>query len=127
MGGPAPACEAGAMIFNDDDHLRNARVRLLARGAELRERIQRIQADLGRVREPLPRDSTDAAIVLENDEVLQAIAATATLELRHIEHALERLDAGGHGVCEKCASDIGDARLELVPYATRCERCERSA
>lgn len=110
-----------------DDLSRNARTWLLARGAELRERIRRVQADLGRAREPLPRDSADAAIVMENDEVLRAIESTAMLEIRHVDHALERLDAGTYGVCEKCGADIGHTRLEVVPYATTCGRCERAA
>jgi DnaK suppressor protein len=108
-----------------DDQLRDARQRLLARAGDLRERIRRVQADLGRAREPLPRDSADAAIVMENDEVLRALETTATSEIRHIEHALERLDTGGFGVCERCGGDIGPSRLEIVPYATRCGDCER--
>ena len=125
--GRRPRVKLAAMESRHDDHLRNARVRLLARAAELRERIQRIHADLGREREPLPRDSADAAIVMENDEVLRVIESTASAELHHIDHALERLDVGGYGLCEKCGAGVGDARLALVPYATRCERCERSA
>ena len=114
------------MKDRDVDHLRDMRNRLLARGAELRERIQRVQADLGRVREPLPRDSADAAIVLENDEVLGAIESSATSEIRHIEHALERIETGGFGVCEQCGGEIPASRLEIIPYAARCGDCERA-
>jgi DnaK suppressor protein len=109
------------------DNLRAMRARLLARAAELAERVRRVQADLGRAREPLPRDSADAAIVLENDEVLRAIESTATLELRQIEHALERIDAGQFGVCESCGKPIEAARLEIVPHARRCGACEGRA
>jgi RNA polymerase-binding transcription factor DksA len=108
-----------------DDQLRDARQRLLTRAGDLRERIRRVQADLGRAREPLPRDFADAAIVMENDEVLRAIETSATSEIRHIEHALERFTAGGYGVCERCGGEIDASRLEIVPYATRCGDCER--
>lgn len=101
------------------------RGRLVARGAELADRVRRVQEDLGRAKAPLPRDSADAAIVMENDEVLRAIESTATLEIRHIEHALERIDTGHFGTCESCGDGIEPARLDLVPYATRCGRCER--
>ena len=73
----------------------------------------------------MPKDSADAAIFLENDEVLRAIEATATSEMHHIDHALERIDAGVFGVCEACGGDIELTRLEVVPYATRCGGCER--
>jgi DnaK suppressor protein len=109
------------------EQLRNVRGRLLGRGADLRERIQRVQADLGRVREPLPRDSADAAIAIENDDVLRAIESTAVSEIHHIQHALDRIDAGAFGVCEACGKDIEGPRLEVVPYATRCGACEKKS
>ena len=109
-----------------DERLRHVRGRLVARGGELNERIQRVHADLARTREPLPRDSEDAAIAMENDEVLRAIEATATSEMHHIDHALERIDAGAFGICETCGKDIEAARLETVPYTTRCASCERA-
>lgn len=105
------------------DNLRAMRARLLSRAAELAERLRRVQADLGRARDPLPRDSADAAIAMENDDVLRAIESTAILEIHHIEHALERIDAGQFGVCESCGNPIEAARLEVVPYATRCGAC----
>ena len=108
----------------DDDQLRDARARLVARRHELRQRIDRVQQDLRRQREPLPRDSTEAAIVVENDEVLQAIEATAGMELVHIAHALERMDAGTFGRCTECAGPVDAARLAAVPYAARCGDCE---
>jgi DnaK suppressor protein len=107
-----------------DDTLRNARARLLARGAELRDRIRRVHVDLGRVHDPLPRDSADAALRLENDEVLEAIEASATAELGHVEHALASLDAGTFGRCETCGKAIEAERLAIVPHAAHCSHCE---
>lgn len=115
------------MKVRHDDELRHVRGRLVARGRELNDRIQRVHGDLARAREPLPRDSADAAIMVENDEVLRAIEATATTEMQHIEHALERLDAGAFGICESCGGDIEPSRLDVVPYATRCGDCERQS
>lgn len=126
MGAIRRACDPEAMRTHDDDHIRNVRSRLLERGAELRERIQRAHADLARTREPLPRDPGDAAIVMENDDVLRAIEATSASEIHHIRHALDNLDAGSFGSCEGCGRDISADRLEIIPYATRCAACERT-
>lgn len=112
------------MNIRHDEQLRKVRGRLVARGSELNDRIHRVQADLARTRDPLPRDSEDAAIATENDEVLRAIEATATTEMHHIDHALERIDAGAFGICESCGAHIDLVRLEVVPYATRCGACE---
>lgn len=106
-----------------DDQLRTARTSLLARSAELRDRLRRVRSDLRREREPLPRDAPDAAIALENDEVLEAIERAAAVELGHIEAALERIDQGVYGLCTKCAGAIDAERLRVVPYAAYCRTC----
>lgn len=108
---------------HEDDRGRAFRASLLARAAELRDRLDRVRSDLKREREPLPRDSTDAAIILENDEVLAAIEQAAILELNLIDGALDRIAHGVFGLCVKCAGEIETGRLETVPHATHCRRC----
>jgi RNA polymerase-binding transcription factor DksA len=108
-----------------DDELRITRDRLLIRGAELRDRLQRVRQDLARAAEPLPRDFSDAAIVMENDEILQAIEQTAVAELDRIHLALERMEAGTFALCEGCGREIGAERLRAVPYANHCRHCEK--
>lgn len=115
------------MNITSDDQIRNTRQKLLARGAELRDRLQRVDRDLKREREPLPRDSADAAIVLENDEVLHAIKSSAEGELGRIELALKRLEDGTFALCEKCGAEIDAARLLAVPYASMCRNCAHDA
>ena len=110
-----------------DDRLRNTREWLLARGAELRDRLRRVKEDLGRQREPLPKDAPDAAIAVENDEILEAINKAARSELERIDHALEHLDAGMFGLCEICGAEIDDDRLRVVPYTCLCRTCARDA
>jgi DnaK suppressor protein len=110
-----------------DERLRSAREWLLSRNVELRDRLRRVREDLNRQREPLPKDAPDAAVVVENDEILAAIDTAARSELEHINHALGHLDAGMFGVCESCVSEIDDDRLRAVPYACRCRKCARDA
>lgn len=109
--------------FADED-LRLTRDRLLIRSAELEDRLTRVRKDLGRQNEPLPKDFSDAAIAMENDEILAAIEKSTVEELDRIHLALERLEAGTFPICEKCGQEIGAERLRAVPYATRCRRCE---
>jgi RNA polymerase-binding transcription factor DksA len=111
------------MNTTTDDSLRAARARLLARGAQLQDRIHRVQQDLGRESNPLPKDSADAAIVVEYDEILQAIDETSHRELLQIDRALERIEAGTFARCEVCGEDIETARLIAVPYTSRCRHC----
>jgi RNA polymerase-binding transcription factor DksA len=106
-----------------DDSGRTARAGLLARAAELRDRLQRVRSDLKREREPLPRDSDDAAIALENDEVLDAIERSSSRELELVDAALTRIEQGTYGLCESCAGEIDSGRLQAVPYVARCRAC----
>ena len=58
-----------------------------------------------------------------NNQVADALAGTAAA----IERALALLDQGRYGRCEECGAPIGAERLEAVPWAARCVRCESAA
>jgi RNA polymerase-binding protein DksA len=45
-------------------------------------------------------------------------------ELRDIDAALDRIEGNEYGECEQCGADIGFARLEVQPTATRCIECQ---
>jgi DnaK suppressor protein len=57
----------------------------------------------------------------ELDLVLSAQARAAILE---IDRALEKLEAGTYGRCERCGQDIPVARLQAVPHASLCVACK---
>jgi DnaK suppressor protein len=40
--------------------------------------------------------------------------------LDKIERAVDRIDAGSYGLCERCGRPIEKARLKALPYATLC-------
>ena len=37
--------------------------------------------------------------------------------------ALERIDRGTYGICERCGQPIPAGRLEVIPYARTCVKC----
>ncbi|HUG14197.1 MAG TPA: TraR/DksA C4-type zinc finger protein [Thermomicrobiales bacterium] len=41
-----------------------------------------------------------------------------------VEGALERLDAGTYGRCERCGKQIAAARLKALPFAGHCISCQ---
>jgi RNA polymerase-binding transcription factor DksA len=42
-----------------------------------------------------------------------------------ITAALDRMDAGTFGRCEQCGKDIPEQRLDAVPYARFCVKCQQ--
>ena len=44
--------------------------------------------------------------------------------LYDIDTALEKLDDGSFGLCELCGQEIPHARLEVIPFARLCVKCQ---
>ena len=47
--------------------------------------------------------------------------------LRNVKAALQRMDQGSYGVCLHCEEEISQKRLEAVPWAAYCIRCQEMA
>jgi DnaK suppressor protein len=39
--------------------------------------------------------------------------------------ALQRIDEGSFGTCERCSEPIAEKRLEALPFARYCIDCQR--
>jgi DnaK suppressor protein len=52
-----------------------------------------------------------------------SLLARARDHLDDLDRALERLEHGGYGRCERCGEPIPAARLEARPAAATCVRC----
>ncbi|PIY73148.1 MAG: dimethylmenaquinone methyltransferase, partial [Rhodobacterales bacterium CG_4_10_14_0_8_um_filter_70_9] len=55
--------------------------------------------------------------------VRETLGQSGLEEIRMIEAALARIDAGEFGYCVNCGAPIGKARLDIVPHAPRCVKC----
>lgn len=66
-------------------------------------------------------DLADEYAARERDLALLAIDQE---QLAQIDAALQRLTEGTYGVCLTCGEPITPGRLEILPYATLCIRCQ---
>jgi DnaK suppressor protein len=59
----------------------------------------------------------------------QVIAVVRALRsnLRDVERALSKMDAGTYGTCERCGRPISVERLEALPWAVLCIECKQRA
>jgi DnaK suppressor protein len=51
----------------------------------------------------------------------------ASVRLREVRAALERIDSGSFGICLNCEEDIGAKRLAAVPWTALCIVCQEAA
>ena len=93
---------------------------LKTRLAELRTHFAKVDRE---IHKPLPADSEDQAIELENQEALEVIGRTELTEIRQIEAALKRISEGTYGACAKCGKPIDPRRLKTLPTAATCISC----
>lgn len=47
----------------------------------------------------------------------------ASGRLSEVESALERIEEGSYGVCDRCGEEIRDEELDADPLARLCGRC----
>jgi DnaK suppressor protein len=69
-------------------------------------------------------DPEGSTIAYERSQ-LDAIRLSALERADDARAALERLEAGTFGRCERCSARIGEARLEARPMARPCIDCAR--
>ena len=90
---------------------------------EFSERLERIRHDRHHVEGPVSADFKEQVTERETDEVLARLETTTQADLRQIDHALQRVEAGLYPVCERCGERIEMERLRAMPHATVCTRC----
>ena len=74
--------------------------------------------------EDFGREEEQQADEVEN--YVNKVGVTETLEekYRQINQALERMEKGTYGFCQKCQKEISVERLKVNPSAENCMACE---
>jgi RNA polymerase-binding transcription factor DksA len=68
--------------------------------------------------------SSTAALDEVHDQVGEILRTSATTALTEVEAALDRLQTGTYGRCERCTTHIPYERLEILPMSRYCMRCQ---
>jgi RNA polymerase-binding protein DksA len=87
--------------------------------------LQRRDAACGDV-SAMPIHMADIAGDNFEKEFALGLIENEQLELRAIDAALQKLDAGAFGECEACGTAITYSRLKAIPYARLCIECQRA-
>jgi RNA polymerase-binding transcription factor DksA len=62
----------------------------------------------------------DMATVTYDRELDQGLGEGVQQAVERIDAALARMDDGTYGVCEVCGNPVAPARLQAIPWTTRC-------
>ncbi len=77
------------------------------------------EKDIGRA-----KDAGDEALEISMEQLESSIRTTEMDELKLIDEALRRIEAGKYGICIDCDNKISENRLACFPYAARCIICQ---
>ena len=106
-----------------------ARELLLAEQARARQRVAALEWEFAGLAEAASAAGTDdehdpegATLAFERQHAA-ALLAAARERADAVDAALQRLEAGRYGVCERCGQPIGADRLAARPAATTCISC----
>lgn len=111
--------------MNRGEAILNLRQVLIKRRDALRKALAGDLTLLRELRAQDPGDLVDAALDSVEDEISSQLAEVESRELARIEYSLEKMRQGSFGICEGCMANIPMARLNALPYATRCISCQR--
>lgn len=69
-------------------------------------------------------DEADYAMAELKEETVLSFIEHKYQEVKKIDQALTRIESGAYGHCVDCGGWIGGARLEVMPDAVRCVKCQ---
>ena len=70
------------------------------------------------------QDPADMAANAYTKELLVSMSDNDRQLLNLIDEALERMDDSGYGKCVRCGQPLPEKRLEAVPWARHCVKCQ---
>ncbi len=70
-------------------------------------------------------DTYDLASEERDREISFILSDRERAKMSAIDDALERIADGSYGVCESCGLEIGEERLEALPFTRLCRDCQQ--
>ncbi len=94
----------------------------------LEQELEQTRINLKRVRESLrtevEADPEETAPDIYEREKALALLAALERKAESIERALQAIERGSYGLCERCGEQIEPARLRILPETTICVKCK---
>jgi DnaK suppressor protein len=108
----------------DKRRLKSYRDRLLERREGLFRQVTEAEMSSRERDLEATQDPADMAANAYTKELLISMSANDRRLLALIDEALNRIEAGGFGECVNCGEPVQEKRLEAVPWARFCLKCQ---
>ena len=106
------------------DFLKSAAETLLEMKKQLHKEMQvRVKGETEGVKDE-GRDTYDLASDERDREINFILNDREREKLHAIDEALERIETTGYGKCVHCGEALPEKRLDAVPWARHCVRCQ---
>jgi DnaK suppressor protein len=109
----------------DAKKIKDARRRLSSEHESLIKSINRNRNAADEIKIENTEDESDLASISHERELLYNLHESDFARLRFIEQAVKAIDRGQYGECVRCGEDINGKRLEALPWAKMCIRCQQ--
>ena len=109
-------------MTTNDDFNAEVRARLVAERAEVVEELEALRA---RLETKGDYELGEGDPMIYQWELNLAMRDRAQQHLAEIEEALEQLEMGIYGRCERCGKPIEPERLAVLSHTTVCSQCAR--
>ena len=86
------------------------------------EKLKHLRIEMHNMAEPT---ADEADVDASEREKTWALMQGLQRKLESIERATRLAENGTYGICESCGDRIDPARLEILPQATLCLKCQR--
>ncbi len=70
------------------------------------------------------QDIADQATGISTHQILIDLSEKERNQLKLVEKALEKINNGTYGICDRCEGKIPAKRLEAMPFARYCVACQ---
>ncbi|HIW64133.1 MAG TPA: TraR/DksA family transcriptional regulator [Candidatus Stackebrandtia excrementipullorum] len=119
-----------AMVTRSEAETAEIRVALDERLHELRTEYEEAIVGISEMQKERLSDSAGDDQVDSGSKTVEreqeiSLANSVRDRMIQVERALERLDEGDYGICERCGTAIPAARLAAFPSATLCVNCKQ--
>ena len=103
------------------------RVQLEGQRMNLRAELQELGADPDADEVAFAGDAgfSDRSHSTEERSRLISVSRALRSNLRLVDRALAKMDAGTYGSCERCGRPIAPERLDALPWAILCIDCKK--